>query len=150
MIATIETDLRRISYISSARSSLTKDDLDAILDASRRQNEAAGITGLLLYHDGNFFQAMEGGFEHAERTFARIRRDNRHRGIIVLESHAVPERLFRRWSMAFRPIDELTSRQKQDFIGFSQVSAHFSEAAKSGEGTATLIESFLKSFRDLT
>lgn len=146
----LETDLHRITYISSAHGDVGKAGLDAILDVSRRDNEAANVTGLLLYHEGNFFQTIEGPVEKVETTFARIRRDNRHRGIIVMESHGVRQRLFRRWSMAFRPIDQLTSAQRQDFDGFSLVLSHFSQAARGGEETATLIESFLSSFRDLS
>ncbi|WP_125461832.1 MULTISPECIES: BLUF domain-containing protein [Rhodomicrobium] len=144
-----EPDFYRITYISSAKGDIGKAELDAILDVSRRLNARDAVGGLLLYHDGHFFQCFEGPREAAEDTFARIRRDPRHAGLIVLASHPVEQRRFRRWSMAFFPIDQLTSRQRQDFVDFTQVEAHFSEAAKAGDPTATLIESFVGSFRGL-
>lgn len=144
------SDLHRISYLSSARRSITKADLDAILDVSRRNNAAAGITGLLLFHDGSFFQSLEGIEGAARQTFARIRGDQRHRGIIVMESRPVAERLFRRWSMAFKPIDDLSAAQRQDFLGFAEASDHFAGPASAGDPTAILIDSFLASFRDLS
>lgn len=150
MMTVPESDLHRISYLSSARRSITKADLEAILDVSRRKNEVAGITGLLLYHDGSFFQTLEGMDAAVREIFASIRGDQRHRGIIVMEQRPVGERLFGRWSMAFKPIDELSAEQLQDFLGFAEAFDHFAGPASAGDPTAILIDSFLASFRDLS
>ncbi|MDQ2842373.1 MAG: BLUF domain-containing protein, partial [Acidobacteriota bacterium] len=46
-------------YISSARLQ-REDEIVDILRVSRKNNEQAGLTGLLAYKDGNFLQILEG------------------------------------------------------------------------------------------
>jgi len=69
---------------------------------SRRNNARVAVTGMLLYHDGNFMQALEGPREAVTRVFGRIERDARHGGSLVLLQADRPQRLFTEWSMAFR------------------------------------------------
>jgi blue light- and temperature-responsive anti-repressor len=73
----------------------------AILDASRRNNAAAGITGALMFDRGVFAQVLEGPAAEIERTFERIQRDERHCDVGVLELEPAEERAFPHWSMAY-------------------------------------------------
>ncbi|WP_164519484.1 BLUF domain-containing protein [Nocardioides ferulae] len=93
-----------LTYLSSVTETLDEAELVDLLAGSRARNEAAGITGLLLYRDGNVIQTLEGPHVAVEETFARIRRDPRHRGVIVLLREEVAERAFPEWSMAFRSV----------------------------------------------
>ncbi|MBY0231870.1 MAG: BLUF domain-containing protein [Gemmataceae bacterium] len=108
--------MHSLVYVSSAVEPFSRADLVALLDQSRTRNEAAGITGLLLYKDGNFMQALEGEKEAVEATHARIERDPRHRGLIVLLRGPAPERRFAGWSMAFR---DLSGGAGTDAPGYS-------------------------------
>ena len=65
-----------------------------LLAVARRNNPRAGVTGQLLYKDGNFMQLIEGDEAAVRALFARIERDPRHGGVIVLLDHVVPEREF--------------------------------------------------------
>jgi hypothetical protein len=56
----------------------------ALLGTARRRNAAAGVTGMLLYRDGNVAQTLEAPDEAVEATFRRIEQDPRHRGVILL------------------------------------------------------------------
>jgi hypothetical protein len=48
-------------YVSQAKYLFQETELKDILDISRRNNIARGITGMLLYDDGGtFIQALEG------------------------------------------------------------------------------------------
>jgi hypothetical protein len=47
-------------YVSSAVNLFSDEDLIQLLEVSRRNNEKAEITGLLLYSSGNFMQTLEG------------------------------------------------------------------------------------------
>ena len=90
----------QITYISTARPELPADAIDQILAASRRNNHADGITGLLLYDGYRFLQALEGEQQRVERAFDRIKTDLRHRAIVMLSSYEVTARSFGDWSMA--------------------------------------------------
>jgi len=90
----------QITYISTARPELPPEAIDQILAASRRNNHAEGITGLLLYDGYRFLQALEGDPARVQRTYERIKSDSRHRACVLLGSHEVTERSFGNWSMA--------------------------------------------------
>lgn len=89
-------------YLSSATRRLDNRELADLLDLSRSRNLEAGVTGMLLHHDGDFLQVLEGEDEAVARTWERIARDRRHRGIIVMLDERRDERLFPDWSMGFR------------------------------------------------
>ena len=79
----------------------TKAEVEQILDASRRNNARAEITGALMFNGGAFAQVLEGPQYGVEATFERIQRDVRHGEVTVLECGPVAERSFENWSMAF-------------------------------------------------
>lgn len=84
---------------------MSADALGRLLDTSRRNNRRDGITGVLLYLDGNFLQYIEGPRPAMDVLFAHIRRDSRHRRILVLEEGARERRVFSAWSMGFQEVD---------------------------------------------
>ncbi len=143
-----DDDLIRLSYLSSSCTLLPAGELDRILAVARKRNSDNDVTGLLLYHDGCFFQTLEGRRAIVEETYARITRDSRHISCIVLEKAEVPSRLFGDWAMAFRRYDKL-SPAEQD--GFHEILGMRADAVAEGKSTATLtlIGSFLNGFRDL-
>ena len=98
--------MRQLLYISS-KTSGEPIALDAILSVSRRNNMAVGATGL-LYTDGTrFLQVLEGDAEAVTATFERIRRDPRHKAVVVLSDREVTTREFGAWSMAHQqPAEE--------------------------------------------
>lgn len=92
-----------------------------MLVVSRRNNQLAGVTGLLLHHDGNFIQVLEGEEAAVERVFARVMADPRHRGVQRLFSEEREVRDFRDWSMAFRNLSDPTFHAMS---GFSELLNH--------------------------
>jgi hypothetical protein len=106
-----------MAYISTASKLFSSAELREMLKESIKRNEAAGITGMLLYKDGQFMQVLEGTMEAVTTTFSRISKDSRHHGIMVLVKGAVQERRFPMWSMAFR---DLNLPDHQDVPGFSE------------------------------
>lgn len=89
----------QIVYISTSRIS-THAERARILEASRRNNSADGITGL-LYDDGvRFLQVLEGPDERVEKAMARIKADPRHRAVVTLSRRSVEAREFGDWAMA--------------------------------------------------
>jgi len=47
-------------YVSSATELFSDTQLENLLLRSRQNNSTLGITGMLLYKDGNFMQCLEG------------------------------------------------------------------------------------------
>ena len=92
----------QLVYVSTAASLVSIDEIDAILEASRRNNERSGVTGLLLYNGRRFLQALEGNQDAVERTYSRIKADPRHKSLAIVMSRDVDLRMFGDWSMAAR------------------------------------------------
>ena len=109
--------LIHLIYVSSATHNFSKTELLALLEVSRRNNAPADITGLLLYRDGNFMQALEGEESTVTDTHARIAKDQRHSGLITLLRESISQRSFGEWSMGFRNLD---STEVRNVPGFSE------------------------------
>ena len=114
---TTMSKLFRLAYVSTASKLFDSAELRDMLKESNARNKDAGITGMLLYKDGQFMQVLEGTLEAVTATFSRISRDPRHHGIMVLVKGAVQERRFPGWSMAFR---DLNLPDHQEVPGYSE------------------------------
>jgi hypothetical protein len=64
-------------YVSSAAEDFSSENLVMLLDHSRLKNQAARITGMLLFHDGSFIQVLEGEQHQVLATHSRIAQDPR-------------------------------------------------------------------------
>lgn len=98
---------RHIGYVSLSSSPLTPRVLSEILEASVRNNERDGITGVLMYHDNLFFQVLEGESEAVEQCYARIHVDWRHSSITESVDETVEVRSFSGWLMGYVGPDEI-------------------------------------------
>ncbi|HTL52025.1 MAG TPA: BLUF domain-containing protein, partial [Planctomycetota bacterium] len=74
----------QIVSVSSATKPLTPEELIALLKTSRERNTKRGITGILLYKDGNFMHVIEGEQTVVETLSAKIAKDPRHHTILSL------------------------------------------------------------------
>ncbi|WP_162914572.1 BLUF domain-containing protein [Desertibaculum subflavum] len=134
---------KMIVYVSAAAVPFRRETILALLDQSRRNNAQADITGMLLFHDGNFIQAVEGPESAVDALMQRIRRDPRHQGIIVMAEESVRERSFADWSMGFVGAEALAGEGQSNLNDFLQRPAG-QPAPDGGESPAL---GFLKSFR---
>lgn len=96
--------LHRLVYRSSATIFLSESDLGPLFTKSRAWNTAHGLTGLLLYCNGELLQVLEGPADEVHAIFARIRCDARHAHITKLADGPVDQRCFADWSMGFRAV----------------------------------------------
>jgi EAL domain-containing protein (putative c-di-GMP-specific phosphodiesterase class I) len=97
-------NLIHLIYCSAARKSFRPEELGRLLARARRHNADNGITGMLLYAEGSFFQVLEGEAEVIDRLFAIIARDKRHRDITVIIREPIARREFGDWSMGYASI----------------------------------------------
>jgi hypothetical protein len=80
-------------------------DLRVLLETCRKNNAELGVTGMLLYKDGNFMQVLEGDEGAVRGLYERIAADPRHGGEITLQQGFAEGRQFPDWSMGFRDLD---------------------------------------------
>jgi len=106
----------RLVYVSAAVGSPTRADLLALLAKAREKNHRLGITGLLLFKDGDFIQLLEGERPAVREVFDAIQADPCHSGVIVLLEGEAHGRLFADWSMGFR---DLADPEVRAMPGFS-------------------------------
>jgi hypothetical protein len=104
-------------YVSVAQENVSREDLLEILAKSREANAKAGITGMLLYKDGKFMQALEGEETAVRELYARISRDPRHLGVLTLVEGEREDRCFGDWSMGFQ---DLSSPEARATPGYSE------------------------------
>ncbi len=90
--------LSQYLYISTAPT-LPREEVDAILAASARNNPARGITGLLLFNGRNFLQLLEGEESEVAGLMETITADPRHAGVSVLDRRTIEARACPDWAM---------------------------------------------------
>jgi hypothetical protein len=94
--------LIRLIYVSTLSQGIDEQEISSILEASHRRNEIDGVTGMLLYSQGNFLQVLEGEEPAVLATYARICQDRRHGEIVEIVREPAEVRDFPDWSMGFR------------------------------------------------
>ena len=77
-------DLMHCIYASSARHHFETVELTALLHPARKHNDAAGLTGMLLYTEGSFFQVLD-RISHTSPSYHDPTCDEKHpwRDILV-------------------------------------------------------------------
>lgn len=96
-------------YGSTATNDMTDHDLLELLNTSEANNSSLGVTGMLLYRDGNFLQVLEGEEEVVNSLYQRIATDPRHRSVMTIFKRSIPKREFADWRMGFVNISNLNS-----------------------------------------
>lgn len=86
-------------YVSSAVSLLSDEALEGLLAGARGFNEKVGVTGVLFYTGGAFFQYFEGSPDSVTQVYERIAANRRHHSIRVLLDRRIGKRLFPDWLM---------------------------------------------------
>ena len=111
--------LHRLVYMSTAVGVLRAEELDRIYLRAKTVNARAGITGLLLFYEGVFLQALEGPAAGVMSLAERLRKDRRHSGMITLESQTIEQRAFPE-AMQFVAARNLSTGEKQAFSDLRQ------------------------------
>jgi hypothetical protein len=92
--------LHQTIYCSRATAGVDDAAVARIIATARRMNPERGITGLLVFGSGVFFQWIEGPRDNVTHLMDRIRSDPRHEHVVTLsETEEVRERLFPDWDM---------------------------------------------------
>lgn len=125
--------LIQLIYCSAARRKFSHEELSGLLRFARQNNAKEGITGMLLYADGSFFQVLEGEEEKIRRLFEKIERDGRHHSITIIVQEPIAERSFGDWTMGYA---DIAPEDVDTIIGANDFLAGGQSFAKLGKGKA--------------
>src|SRR5688572_26300323 len=107
-----------VVYVSTAVAPFSDEALRALLEQSRTNNARLGLSGLLLYEDGQFMQALEGPDEAVRGLYEIIGRDPRHENVRALMVEPITERQFPDWAMGFQTVTDETLRAIPGYSAF--------------------------------
>ncbi len=101
---TAETEgaLVYLMFASSAVKEFNHQELSELCQQSERKNQNLGITGQLIYDEGNFLSVLEGRTETVRQLFQAISHDSRHHGLILIHEGPLRKREFLTWSMDYQ------------------------------------------------
>ena len=134
-------DLVHCIYCSvSTAPNVSETDLEAILDKSRQNNAKTGITGMLLYQNGSFFQVLEGDRSAVEALFNTIDADTRHIRVTKIIIEPIAERAFASWTMGY---PKISPKELAEIPGLNDFFVRGESYMEIGEGRAkTLLAAF--------
>lgn len=126
--STIDDDVEveivyQLVYASRAARPFTDTDLAELLSRSRTKNDRLDVTGMLLFHEGSFIQALEGERETVEALYERIAEDPRHDDALLLHRGEQEGRSFEGWSMGYEQVGAVTPPLPEGFNRFLQTGA---------------------------
>ncbi|MEO8384852.1 MAG: BLUF domain-containing protein [Betaproteobacteria bacterium] len=97
--------LSSLVYTSLATVPFPHHDLFDLLEKARATNQTLDVTGMLLYKDGAFMQALEGEEAVVEKLADKISHDPHHTSYFVCSRQHLDRRQFPDWSMGFADLD---------------------------------------------
>ena len=100
--------LYNLVYCSKATAGVDEAAVDRIIATSRRANPERGITGLLVFGSGIFFQWLEGPRHSVTELMDKLKSDPRHESVVIFsDNEEVRERLFPDWDMELVTTDDI-------------------------------------------
>jgi len=94
-----------ICYFSKASGDLTDSEVQKILTHTDKQNNKLGISGILLYSLGNFFQVLEGDKSCIINLYEnKIKEDHRHNNLFEVFNKEINHNIFESYNSKFQAI----------------------------------------------
>jgi EAL domain-containing protein (putative c-di-GMP-specific phosphodiesterase class I) len=135
------SQLIQLIYCSAAKHLFTKAELAHLLARSRSNNQKNGVTGMLLYADGSFFQVLEGEPAAVDGLFETIKGDRRHRDVTLIIREPIARRAFGDWTMGYA---DITSSEVDELVGANDFFGKGESFTRMGQGRA---KKLLSAFR---
>lgn len=111
-----------LTYVSASAHVMSENELMDILEVSRKNNAPLNITGMLLYRNGYFIQALEGDEEAVMGLYDKIAHDPRHHHVLLVHKEEITERSFSDWSMGFRNLDQMDPSELEGYTDYLEQS----------------------------
>jgi hypothetical protein len=117
MMGFMPNDIFFYVYCSKATKPFSEADLLELLTRSRENNAKVSLTGVLLYKDGNFMQALEGPEPAIRELLKKIHGDSRHQDVVRMLEGRSADRQFPYWYMGFQ---NLNSEEVKNTPGYTE------------------------------
>ena len=102
--------IHNIVYCSQAAQHMDNEGLEKIIATAKHHNPIFGITGLLVFGSGIFFQWLEGPRDNVTSLFEIISADLRHSNVVLLtKEDEFRERLFPNWDMELVAAEDISA-----------------------------------------
>ena len=93
--------LKFILYVSEVADQCGDRETTNILKTSRSNNAKRSVTGMLVRKEREFLQFIEGPAEIVDALFDKIKVDDLHRSVKIVEQGIASDRVFFDWEMGF-------------------------------------------------
>lgn len=121
-------------YCSRAADGVDDAEVDRLIAAAQAHNRTAGITGVLTFGSGVFFQWIEGPTVEVGKLMANLHADPRHYDIVTLDqSEEQRDRLYPDWQMERVAADDIrevlhdaldTAEDARNIAALTRILAH--------------------------
>jgi hypothetical protein len=133
----------QVSYVSRTDEPMSGEQLLDLLLQCRSNNSALGVTGMLLYGNGTFLQAIEGEEDVIDDLKEKIWKDPRHADIQLLSRKEIEQRQYSDWSMGFEQVTDDQLGQIEGLKDFGASDFNFDYLI----GHGPVVESLMDHFR---
>jgi hypothetical protein len=138
--------LSHLVYVSVRKPNCTEEEIENILAACKRNNAGLDITGVLLYSGTHFLQYLEGDYKEISGLYEKIKKDDRHKNVVLITTGPIKERTFPTWEMGSKKINEgkvefQTDIDKEEAKTFQDI---MSGKNQEGNKALKLIKKFFK------
>ncbi|MBL6448167.1 BLUF domain-containing protein [Fulvivirga sp. 29W222] len=100
----MDKQLFRLIYSSLRKENCDASEIDNILNACKKNNPGKDITGILLHSDKKFIQYLEGDSKEILGLYDHIKKDDRHKSVVMLSYGPIKQRNFPSWHMGYKNI----------------------------------------------
>ena len=138
--------VHQIAYVSLSEAPLEAEMLSEIMAVSQRNNTRDGISGVLMYHDLEFFQVLEGKQSLVEQCYKRIQHDPRHSSISLMWKGASGAHAFPTWAMGYVGPDDIALHSSQRFAALVDLKDAIVGSADSDNIALALAREVFRSF----
>lgn len=127
-----------ICYISKQSEALIDSELESLFGYIVSMNSTLQISGALLHNEGFFLQVLEGDKLRIGELFSKIRKDKRHKNILMVLDQKIENRIFQNYEANFNIL-----KTKDDIKRLNTYLSKYSFKNKYSKNIQTLMEPFL-------
>jgi hypothetical protein len=148
MAETGRENMLQIRYISRAAEPMSAEKLLALLQQCLANNVRNGVTGMLLYGNETFLQALEGDEKVVDDLVEKIRKDPRHDNIQLLQRKPIEVRQYSDWSMGFKRISDHELQHIEGLRNFGERDFTLDYLVQNGDVVEALMDHYRKPYWD--
>jgi diguanylate cyclase (GGDEF)-like protein len=123
----VSAPLYFLMYVSRCHTAMDDAALMDMLMSIQQYNRMNGISGCLVYQQGEFMQLLEGKQAVIQALCDKIRADTRHTDFCVVAEGPLHRRIFNEWGMVLRNLDQ--TGESHDFSVWQKRKLHFADLA---------------------